>query len=65
MILRVYLAGPDVFMPDPAERAAAMKQVCARHGLLAISPLDLLPGERDDAGLMPVPRSRCGCRHGV
>jgi nucleoside 2-deoxyribosyltransferase len=57
MILRVYLAGPDVFMPDPAERAAAMKQVCARHGLLAISPLDLLPGERDDAGLMPDPRA--------
>jgi nucleoside 2-deoxyribosyltransferase len=49
---RVYLAGPDVFLPDPEKRAAAMKQVCARHGLIGISPLDPLPGERDEAGQM-------------
>ena len=42
---RVYLAGPDVFLPDPASRAVAMKQICARHGLLGVSPLDLPPGE--------------------
>ena len=42
---RVYLAGPDVFLPDPAGRAAALKAVCTRHGLLGISPLDLHPGE--------------------
>lgn len=45
MLPRVYLAGPDVFLPDPAARAAALKAVCARHGLLGISPLDLHPGE--------------------
>ena len=54
---RVYLAGPDVFLPDPAERAAAMKQVCARYGLLGISPLDLLPGEPSDPGGVPDPRA--------
>ena len=42
---RVYLAGPDVFLPDPATRFDAMKALCARHGLLGISPLDVPPGE--------------------
>ncbi len=44
-MIRVYLAGPDVFLPQPERRAAAMKQVCAQHGLCGISPLDPLPGE--------------------
>ena len=47
MIARVYLAGPDVFLPDPAARAEALKSICARHGLEAVSPLDVLPGEAD------------------
>ena len=38
--MRVYLAGPDVFVPDAAGRAAALKAVCARHGLEGVSPLD-------------------------
>ena len=37
---RVYLAGPDVFLPDPAARAAAQKRVCAQYGLVGVSPLD-------------------------
>ena len=45
MIVRVYLAGPDVFLPNPLLRAAAMKRICGAHGLAAISPLDELPGE--------------------
>ena len=44
----VYLAGPDVFLPNPFGRADAMRDICRRHGLAAISPLDLLPGERED-----------------
>jgi nucleoside 2-deoxyribosyltransferase len=42
--MRVYLAGPDVFLPDPLARAAAMKQLCARHGLVGVFPLDDLAG---------------------
>jgi nucleoside 2-deoxyribosyltransferase len=42
---KVYLAGPDVFLPDPAARAAAQKRICARHGLVGISPLDGLADE--------------------
>ena len=38
--MRVYLAGPDVFLPDPDGRAAALKAICARHGLIGVSPLD-------------------------
>ncbi len=42
--MRVYLAGPDVFLPDPLARAAVLKAVCARHGLVGVSPLDALAG---------------------
>ncbi|MCC7187063.1 MAG: nucleoside 2-deoxyribosyltransferase, partial [Acidobacteria bacterium] len=42
--MRVYLAGPDVFLPDPRARAAALKAICTRHGLDGISPLDPLAG---------------------
>ena len=41
--MRVYLAGPDVFCPDAAGRAAVLKAMCARHGLHGVSPLDDLP----------------------
>jgi nucleoside 2-deoxyribosyltransferase len=43
--MRVYLAGPDVFVPAAHVRAAALKSVCARHGLQGVSPLDELGGE--------------------
>ncbi len=46
---RVYLAGPDVFLPDPMARAAALKAICAAHGLHGVSPLDPLDGG-DPAG---------------
>ncbi len=45
MSVRVYLAGPDVFLPHPEDRAAAQKLICAGHGLQGISPLDPLPDE--------------------
>lgn len=38
--MRVYLAGPDVFLPGAARRAEALKAICARHGLFGISPMD-------------------------
>jgi len=41
---RVYLAGPDVFVSDAPARGAALKAVCARHGLLGVFPLDA-PGD--------------------
>ncbi len=43
--MRVYLAGPDVFLPDPVARGAALKRICAAHGLVGVFPLDPLAGE--------------------
>ena len=36
----IYLAGPTVFEPDPAAIFDHMKQLCRRHGLQGLSPLD-------------------------
>jgi nucleoside 2-deoxyribosyltransferase len=43
--MRVYLAGPDVFVPNAAARAATLKAICARHGLHGVSPLDALEAQ--------------------
>ena len=37
---RIYLAGPTVFLPDPALEFAEMKSLCADLGLAGVSPLD-------------------------
>ena len=37
---RIYLAGPEVFLPDPHPVARAKKAVCAAHGLIGVFPLD-------------------------
>jgi nucleoside 2-deoxyribosyltransferase len=54
--MRVYLAGPDVFLPDPHARAAALKAICLRHGLTGVSPLDELAGEPRNWASLPEPR---------
>jgi nucleoside 2-deoxyribosyltransferase len=48
---RVYLAGPDVFLPRPLEAAAAKKQLCAQYGFEGVFPLD---AELELAGLPPL-----------
>lgn len=53
--MRVYLAGPDVFLPEPHMRGAALKRVCARHGLTGIFPLDPLPDEPADWAALAAP----------
>lgn len=45
--MRIYLAGPDVFHPDAAQRAMAMKAACARHGMQGVFPLDPPPDGAD------------------
>jgi nucleoside 2-deoxyribosyltransferase len=54
--MHVYLAGPDVFLPDPFARAVALKSICTRHGLIGVSPLDPLVGE--PLGWMDLPEAR-------
>ncbi len=41
--MRVYLAGPEVFLPDALDVAAAKKRICAAHGLDGVFPLDTPP----------------------
>jgi nucleoside 2-deoxyribosyltransferase len=41
--MRIYLAGPDVFLPDPAAAAAAKKALCVAYGAEGIFPTDPWP----------------------
>ncbi|MBU2774197.1 nucleoside 2-deoxyribosyltransferase [Acidithiobacillus ferrooxidans] len=36
---RIYIAGPDLFLPDWPERAAQATALCAEHGLEAVLPV--------------------------
>ena len=44
---RVYLAGPMVFLPDPASIFARMRAICAEQGLTGLAPLDNQSGLQD------------------
>lgn len=46
--LKVYLAGPDVFLPDAESVLDHKKEICARYGLIGVSPLD---NDTDGAGM--------------
>lgn len=51
MTLKIYLAGPEVFLPGfGADVFAEKKRLCAEHGFSGISPMD---GELDTAHLPP------------
>lgn len=43
---KIYLAGPDVFLPHAAELGQAKKRLCMTYGLLGLFPLDNLPDVR-------------------
>ena len=38
--MKIYLAGPDVFLPDAVEIGRRKVALCARHGLAGLYPLD-------------------------
>ncbi|CCF96881.1 nucleoside 2-deoxyribosyltransferase [Ralstonia solanacearum] len=40
MSLRLYLAGPDVFRPQPVAHGEALKALCAAYGFIGLYPLD-------------------------
>jgi nucleoside 2-deoxyribosyltransferase len=42
-----YLAGPDVFLPNAHEHAAAKIAICARYGIVGRAPLD------EESGTLP------------
>ena len=38
--MKIYLAGPDVFLPDAIEVGRHKVEICAAHGLTGLYPLD-------------------------
>jgi nucleoside 2-deoxyribosyltransferase len=50
---RVYLAGPDVFLPDAANWLQRKKAICAGFRLTGVSPLDPLASEPPEWALFP------------
>ena len=40
---RIYLAGPDLFCDDAAQRYAALQALCAQRGMIGLSPADGSP----------------------
>jgi nucleoside 2-deoxyribosyltransferase len=38
--MKIYLAGPDVFLPDAVKVGRRKIEICARHGLTGLYPLD-------------------------
>lgn len=43
MTKRIYLAGPEVFLPDARGIGAQKRAICERHGLIGIFPTDEEP----------------------
>jgi nucleoside 2-deoxyribosyltransferase len=50
---KVYLAGPDVFLPNAADWFARKKAICAAFHLTGVSPLDDLPDPPADWFVLP------------
>src|SRR3954469_15798871 len=40
IMTKIYLAGPDVFLPDALEVGRRKIDLCASHGLIGLYPLD-------------------------
>jgi nucleoside 2-deoxyribosyltransferase len=38
--MRIYLAGPDVFLPNPIKAAQAKQDICQKYGFVGMFPLD-------------------------
>jgi nucleoside 2-deoxyribosyltransferase len=50
---RVYLAGPDVFLPDAVAWMERKKAICASVQLIGVSPLDELPKQPAEWASLP------------
>ena len=38
--MKIYLAGPDVFLPDALDIGQRKREICTRHGVTGLYPLD-------------------------
>jgi nucleoside 2-deoxyribosyltransferase len=46
-MLKIYLAGPDVFEPDAVKKGAALKELCREYGFEGLFPLDNTIADHD------------------
>lgn len=53
ILIRVYLAGPDVFLSDAEAWLGRKKAICAGYGLAGVAPLDELTEEPPDWAPLP------------
>ena len=37
---KVYLAGPDIFLPNPMDHGEKLKTICSKYNLEGLYPLD-------------------------
>ncbi len=51
--MRAYLAGPDVFFPDPEVWLDRKKTICVRYGITGVSPLDPIANQPADWDALP------------
>jgi len=49
--LTIYLAGPEVFLPDPQSTARKKREICERHGFEGVSPIDSGVSQDRSSGL--------------
>ena len=50
--MKIYLAGPDVFLPDAVDIGRRKVELCKRHGLIGLYPLEnAIDPETKDASL--------------
>ena len=53
--MRVYLAGPEVFLADRDTISAEKKAICAQHGMIGVFPTDPAPATpQADTGWMRI-----------
>ncbi|RDW69783.1 nucleoside 2-deoxyribosyltransferase [Coleophoma cylindrospora] len=38
--MKIYLAGPEVFLPDPIGKGRELKALCEKHGVQGLYPMD-------------------------
>jgi nucleoside 2-deoxyribosyltransferase len=55
--MKIYLAGPDVFLPDAIEIGRKKVAICARHGLTGLYPLDNVVARETTAASMQIFRA--------
>jgi nucleoside 2-deoxyribosyltransferase len=49
--MKIYLAGPEVFLPDPIAKGAELKAICSQHGAEGLFPMDNELGDAEHGSI--------------